>query len=126
MSVKTEGQHTGEFIVTESPGTLSRDKVTVTVPANTTLQAGHVLAQLAATGKYVEYDNAGTDGSEDAAAVLFDELVNATGAPVDLPGVVLNWGAEVREADLQWKSGLTDNDKAAGLADLRALGIKAR
>jgi hypothetical protein len=100
--------------------------VTITIPANTTLRAGEVLAQLSATGKYVPYDNAGSDGSEDAAGVLYEERVNDTGAPVDVLGVVVNLNSEVREADLQWKSGLTDNDKAAGLADLRALGIKAR
>lgn len=126
MSTKTEGQHTGEFVVSEQPGTLSRDQVIVTVPATTTLRAGEVLAQLSATGKYVPYDNAGSDGSEQAAGVLYGPLENSTGAPADAAGVVINWGAEVREADLRWTSGLTDNDKAAGLADLRALGIKAR
>jgi hypothetical protein len=122
----TEGKHTGEFILSEANGNRSRDNVTVTVPANATLEAGHVLAKLSATGKYVEYDNSGSDGSEAAAGVLYSQLVNDTGAPVDMDGVVVNQDAEVRSDDLVWKTGLTDNDKAAGEADLLALGIKAR
>lgn len=121
-----EGQHTGEFILSEANGNRSRDNVTVTVPSNTTLEPGHVLAKLSATGKYVEYDNSGSDGSEAAAGVLYGKLVNDTGAPVDMDGVVVNQDAEVRSDDLQWKSGLNDNDKTAGKADLLALGIKAR
>lgn len=126
MSTKTESSHTAEFLVSEAPGTRSRDQVTVTVPANTTLRAGHVLAKLTATGKYVPYDNAGADGSESAAGVLYEELINGTGGGVDMLGVVVNTDAEIRTSSLQWTSGLTDNDKAAGLVDLLALGIKAR
>jgi len=124
--VLTEGANTGEFILAESPGTISRDKVTVTVPASTTLPPGRVLAQLSADGKYVEYDNSGSDGSEQAAGVLYGELVNDTEAPVDKTGVVINWGAEVRSADLSWKSGLSGSDETAGKADLAARGVKAR
>lgn len=126
MSVKTEGKHTAEFVVSEANGYRSRDQVTVTVPASTTLEAGFVLAKLSATGKHVPYDNSGSDGSESAAAILYGELANATGAPVDMQATVINRDAEVREADLEWAAGLTDNDKAAGLVDLAALGIKAR
>jgi hypothetical protein len=122
----TEGKHTGEFILSEANGTRSRDNVTVTVPANTTLEPGHVLAKLSATGKYVEYDNSGSDGSETAAGVLYGELVNDTGAPVDMDGVVVNQDAEVRDDDLVWKTGLVGADETAGKADLLALGIKAR
>ncbi len=122
----TEGKHTGEFILSEANGNRSRDIVVVTVPANTTLEPGHVLAKLSATGKYTEYDNAGSDGSESAAGVLYGALTNDTGAPVDIDGVVVNQDAEVRGADLAWKAGLSDNDKTAGKADLLALGIKVR
>jgi hypothetical protein len=122
----SEGKYSGEFLVSEANGKRSRDNVTVTVPANTTLVPGFVLAKLSATGKYVEYDNSGSDGSEAAAGILYGELVNDTGAPVDKVGVVVNMDAEVRDADLTWKSGLVDADKTAGKADLLALGIKVR
>jgi hypothetical protein len=126
MSTKTETSHTAEFIVSEAPGTRSREKVTVTVPAATTLRAGHVLAKLSATGKYVPYDNAGSDGSEAAAGILYEERANATGGGVDTIATVIDCDAEVLTSSLQWTSGLTDNDKAAGLVDLLARGIKAR
>jgi hypothetical protein len=123
----TERQNTGEFILSESPGKISRDNVTVTVPAATRLEPGHVVAQLSATGKYVEYDNAGTDGSEEAAGVLYGELDNTAGvAPADFDGVIVNWGAEVKKADLKWKSGLVSGDKTAAYADLAGRGVKAR
>ena len=124
MSVKTEGKHTGEFLVSEAPGTRSRDAVTVTVPANTTLQPGYVLGQLSSGGKYVPYDNAETDGREDAAGILYDEFVNDTDEAVDVDATIVNTDAEVRKADLVWFD--KDNDEAGGLVDLLALGIKAR
>lgn len=118
-----EGKYPGEFILQEMPGTISRDEVTVRVPANTTLNSGAVLGQISASGKYVPFDDASSDGREDAAGILYAELVNDTVAAVDKTGVILNWSAEVRSADLEWEEGV-DEDK--GLADLAALGVKAR
>lgn len=119
----TESVRPGAFIHTESPGTISRDTVTVTVPAATTLAPGTVLGQLSADGKYVPYDDAESDGREAAAGILYGPLVNATAAPVDMTGVIVNWGAEVRADALVWGTGV---DEDAGLAGLAALGIKAR
>ena len=125
MSTLSENKHTAEFLVSEAPVTRSREQVTVTVPADTTLEAGSVLAKLSATGKYVPYDNSGSDGSEAAAGVLWEELRNATEAPVDVEATIVNADAEVREADLEW-NGVDETGQTAGLADLLALGIKAR
>lgn len=126
MSTKTEGRHAAEFLISESPGHISRDKATVTVAATTTLKPGTVLGRLSATGKYVPYDNAGSDGSESAYGVLFDEVANAAGDPADKVATVINWGAEVRSSSLEWADGLGDNDKAAAAVDLLARGIKVR
>jgi hypothetical protein len=124
MSTKTEGNHTAEFLISEAPGTLSRDQVLVTVPAHTTYQPGTVLAKLSATGKHVIYDNAGSDGSESAAAILYEEAVNDTNAPIDVPRTVINMHAEVRLSGLVWDD--YQNDGSAGIADLLAKGIKVR
>lgn len=124
MSTKTEGKHTGDFLISEAPGTLSRDQVTVTVPAQTTYQPGTVLAKLSATGKHVIYDNAGSDGSETAAAILYEEAANATDAPIDVTRTVINLHAEVRKSGLVWDD--YDGDGAAGIVDLLAKGIKVR
>ncbi len=126
MSSKSEGRYAGEFILSEDNGKRSRDVVTVTVAANTTLEAGTVLGKITATGKYVEYDNNAVDGTQAAAAILYDRQVNGTGAGVDVAAVILNADSEVRSADLVWKSNQIAGDKTAGLADLLALGIKAR
>ena len=119
----SESARPADFLVAEAPGTISRDTVTVTVPANTTFAAGRVLGQLTATGKYVAYDDGNSDGSEDAAAVLYGPLVNDTGAPVDQKGVIVNFAAEIRKADLVWEVGV---DKTKAYADLAARGVKAR
>ncbi len=121
----TEGPHTAEFVVAESPGTISRDKVTVTVPANTTYKPGLVLGRITATGKYVAYNNGAADGSEVAAGVLYGELRNETGAAADKAGVILNWSCEVRKVDLDW-NGQAQAAIDAGLADLLTKGVKAR
>lgn len=123
MGVLTEGAHTGGFMVSQAPGTISRDTVTVTVPANTTFQPGTVLGQIGSSGKYVQFDDTLSDGGETAAGILYGAAVNDTDAPLDVESAIVNYCAEVREADLIWADGADDD---AGLADLRALGIKAR
>lgn len=123
MATKTEGQHTAEFLASEAPGTLSRDAGTVYVPANTTLQGGTVLGQESQGGRYQQYDETLSNGAEVAAAVLYNELVNDTDAAVDLDATVINLNAEVRSASLVFADGV---DEAGAIADLLALGIKAR
>lgn len=124
----TERQHAGEFILAEFDPQVTREKVTLTVAAATRLQAGHVLAVLSATGKYVEYDNAGSDGSESAAAILYDEIDNTDGgSPADFEAVVLRRGpAAIRKGDLKWNSGVDASGKTAAYTDLAALFIIAR
>lgn len=123
----SEGQYASEFVLEEPAPKISREVVTVTVAAATKLEAGHVLAQLSGTGKYVEYDNAGSDGSEEAAGILYSELDNsAEAAPADFTkAVVVVRLAAVRKADLQWNSGVDASGKTAAYADLKALMILA-
>jgi len=79
------------------------------------------LAVTVSATKYREYDPANSDGSGVAAGVLFD-AVNASAA--DAPGVMIARDAEV--TGLQWFTGATTSQKAAGEADLKAVGIIAR
>lgn len=124
MTALLEGKHTAEFVVSDL-GTLSRDKATVTVAAETTLPAGLVLGRITATGKYVPYNDAAIDGSEVAAAVLYGALRNEDVAPADVIGTIYNFGAEVRLADLGW-NGQAQPAIDAGVVDLAALFIKVR
>jgi hypothetical protein len=126
MTAITERQYPGEFLHAECPGSISRETVTVTVPGATTLAPGTVLGQISASGKYVEYDNAASDGSEVAVGVLYSEQVNDAVGAADQSGVVIDFGAEVRSADLTWKTGLSAGDQTAGIADLKTRFIKVR
>lgn len=123
MSTQNERTYPGEFIVTESPGTISRDTVTLTVPASTTFEPGTVLGQITANGKYVQFDSDASDGRETAAGVLYGEAVNEEVSADDQAAVIINFGAEVRSGGLVWADGV---DEDAGLADLAARFIKAR
>ena len=97
----------------------------MTVAASAKLVPGAVLALVGT--KYVEYDNAGTDGSQTAAAVLLYEADNSAGvAPADFKKAVIARLAQVRLADLTWFTGASAGDKTAGLADLASVFIIAR
>lgn len=117
MAVKTEGRHGPEFLLSEAPGTLSRDTVIVTVAAGKTYQPGTVLE--ISTGKHVIMAT-----STSAAAVLYSELTNDGEAPADFDGVVINCFAEVSLADLVWPTGVAT--APAAVTALLALGIKVR
>lgn len=124
MSTLTEGRRSGDFILSEQPGTLSRDTVTVDVPAGQSLSPGTVLGVVTATGHYAPYDDSASDGIEEASAVLYAELDNSTGlAEAAMSGVVLNFGAEVRSDGLVWGTGV---DEDAGIVDLLGVAIKVR
>ncbi len=77
----------------------------------------------AGTGKVVEHDPAGTNGSEVAAGVLL-EAVDASAA--DKAGVIVVRDAEVNKAELVFKTGMSQGDQDTAIADLKALGILAR
>lgn len=80
MTELTEGQHTGEFIVTEANGSLSREAVTVLSGQN--LQPGHVLGKVAvgtATGAAVSGNTgSGLIGTVSAGATAKAGVYTAT------------------------------------------------
>lgn len=115
MATFTEALRTGEFIISEASGTRSREEVTV-VSGEGALPAGQVLGVVTASGKYAAYDNAASDGTQTAAAVLY-AAVDATDA--DVPAVVIARDAEVAEAHL---TGIDAN----GITDLAAVGVIVR
>jgi len=115
MATLTEARRTGEFIISEANGTRSREVVTIAAAAGA-MVAGTVLSKLDADGKYVEYDNAGTDGTQTAAAILYAAVGNAA---ADQTAVVIVRDAEVDEA-------LLTGIDAGGKVDLAAVGIIVR
>lgn len=121
MTTILEGRHPGEHISSEANGTRSRGVVTIASGQN--LGPGTVLGKITASGKFVQLAPAASDGSEAAAAVLYDD-VDATAA--DRPGVVHLRDAEIKSAALVWPAGITTNQKTTALGQLAALGLIAR
>ena len=85
------------------------DKFTITVAAG--------------NGKVVQLDLAGTDGTEDAYGLLFDD-VTAPDA-VDAQGVAVVRNARIDPSKITWPAGASGAQIAAGLALLAAQGILA-
>lgn len=111
----------------EGVGMVSRDAVTLAANGSSAqaLASGTVLGKVTASGKYVILAPGASDGSQNAAAILVNPTTvsasaDYTGAPV------INWSAAVMTSLLQWPAGITNNQIAAALAQLAALGIKAR
>ena len=121
MTTYTEGRHAAEHLLSEATGTRARDVVTLITGQN--LGAGTVLGKITASGKYTILAPAASDGSQNAAAVLFD-AVDATSA--DKAAVINSRDCEVAAARLTWPGGATTAQKNAALAQLAALGIVAR
>ncbi len=115
MTTFTEGRHTGEYLVSEADGSLSREEVTVT-QAGTALVSGTVMGKVTASGKYKPYANGASDGTEVAAGVLYSSCVAATG---DRKAVVHVRNCEVIGA------ALTGSD-APAVADLKLLNVIVR
>lgn len=124
MSILTQGPNTGEYLINEANGTLSREEITVTLGAGESLASGRVLAKLTATSKYVPYDNAGTDGSEVAAAVLLTPLDGSV-AGGDFKATAHVRLCEVIADRLGWGS-VDVTGQTAGKADLAAAYVIAR
>jgi len=120
MSV-TESNHDGEFILSESAGHRSRKNVTIV--SGQDLAAGTVVGKITATGKYKAYDDDNGDGSEAAAGILVC-AVDATDG--DLPGVIIDRDAEVKDDLLTWATSNDSTDITNGTADLELLGIRVR
>jgi len=123
MTTLTEGKHEGEFIGELAMGIgYHVDRVTVLSGQN--LVAGTVVGIVTASGKYVAYDNAGTDDGRRAVAGIIVADANASAA--DAVGKVLRRGpAIVNKNDLTWAAGVDAGEQATAITAMLALGIKA-
>ena len=111
----TQGKFTGEFVLSEGNGSISRDQIVISSTAGA-LVPGTVLGKVTASGEYVAYNNTAEDGSEVAAGILY---AAAPDSAADQKAVAI-----VRHAEVQ-ASELTGLDTAAR-TDLAALGIICR
>lgn len=120
MTILTEGNHAGEFIVSEV-NPMFREAITVL--SGEVLKAGAVLGKITASGKYVEVDPAASDGSQAAAGVLFDN-VDATGA--DKRAVALVRLSVLNAQEIVWPDAISSPNKATAIGQLAALNIVLR
>jgi len=112
----------GEFILSEANGARSRENITLAAGAGQ-LAPGTVLGAVAADGKHKPLNPSATDGSESAAAVLYDHA-DASAAEVVAAAIVRD--AEVKADLLIWPDGITDAQKTTAIAQLQALGVIVR
>jgi hypothetical protein len=122
MTTLTENNRDAGFLVSEGPGQFSRDDVTIAI--NQTLEAGAVLGQVSASGEFVEFDPAGRGGAEIAAAVLL--YATTTDATNTARAAVISRLAEVSGSLLVWKTGITQAQIDAAVAQLAGNDIIAR
>jgi hypothetical protein len=115
--------HEGEFIGELAMG-VGYHVDAVTVLSGQNLVAGTVVGIVTASGKYVAYDNVGTDDGRRSVAGILVGDVNASAA--DKAGKVLRRGpAMVNKNDLTWAAGIDASEKATAITAMLALGIKA-
>lgn len=92
----TESIRSGEFLLSEGNGHISREDITVASGAGV-LGAGQVLGKVTLSGKYTAYAPAASDGSEVAAGILYGQV---DAAIADVKGVAVVRLAEIKEVSL--------------------------
>lgn len=124
MTTLTEGMHEGEFIgqLAMGPG-YHIDPITVL--SGQDLVAGAAIGKVTASGKYVAFDNAGTDDGRRTLAGFLVAAVDASGGDTAGKGL-LRGPALVNKNDITWAAGVDASEQAAALAALlESTGIKA-
>lgn len=85
---------------------------------------GFTITVAAGSGKWVQFNQDGTTGTEDAAGILLFDAEAADGA--DGAGVAIVRDAIVNSAQLTWPADIEAGEKTAPVAALEALGILVR
>lgn len=116
--VLADPHKSGSFIITES--NFSRARSRVTIPAGTgALGYGTVLGQVTIGGKYVPSPDIGSDGSQIACAILWEDI-DASG-DVDVQAGVIARDADVFGGALSYDISVNNADKIAAKAEQLAL-----
>lgn len=123
-TVKTQGINHDEWLLSTGNGEISITKAVVTVTAGTPMPSGTVLGKIAATGKYVKANDASSDGSQTAVAILSTRLDGAdlVAAGGDNPAVIYDKDVEAIGSLLNGGAG----PDSTSVAELRLVGIKVR
>ena len=123
MTTLTEGKHAGGFLVWEVLRDYTRETVTIASGAGR-LEPGTVLGKITTGGKYTGLAPAATNGSQNAAGILW---AGVDAADADAPGVVILRGpAIVNRHEIIWPEAATEAQITAATTALAALGIILR
>ena len=114
--------HDGGFLISQGNGDISRDVVTLARHSEI-YASGTVLGQVTVGLRHTHYDNAASDGTQAAKAVL---LYDVDARAADAQGVVIARMATVNKAELVFRADQNDAAKAAACADLATQTIIAR
>lgn len=85
---------------------------------------GFTITVAAGSAKYVQMDDAGTDGRQNAAGILIFDTTAPDGA--DIKAAIIARNAIVSDNGIKWKSTVDSTEKAAAVVQLKALGIQVR
>jgi hypothetical protein len=122
-TVFNEGRHTGEFLLSEGNGQISREAAIV-ASGSGVIAPGTVLGRLTSGGKLVPSPATGSDGSQTAVAVA---LYGCDATSADQTIAIIARDAEVKADALVFHSTVNDAAKrAAKAAQLAAVGIIVR
>lgn len=126
MTALTNRTRAGGFLASEANWARARDKVTIEggFTGAVALYAGTVLGKITATGKYTISPNTGSDGSQTAVAILWEDVDPTDG---DVVAGIAARDCEVRANDLTYDSTVDDNTKKGTKhTQLAAVGIIVR
>lgn len=125
MVTLTEGKHEGEFVGELAMGIgFHVDQVTLLSGQN--LPAGRVVGIVTASGKFVEYDDDGTDDGRRIVAGVLMAACDASGADVTTARVLRRGPAIINKNDISFAAGVDAGEQATAIAALlTVLGIKA-
>lgn len=121
MAVLTEGTYIGDVLKYEMPLLYSREKLTVLAGSGTAreIKAGTVVAKITASGKVVQFNQDGDDGSENAIGIAVYDVTAPVGT--DAVGVFVVRGAIVEQSSLIWPAGIETAEITAAITELQAL-----
>jgi hypothetical protein len=123
MTMLTEGKHAGGFLVWEVLRDYTRDTVTIASGAGK-LEPGTVLGKITTGGKFTALAPAATNGSQNAAGILWDAVDASTADAAAV--VVLRGPAIVNRHEITWPDGATEAQITAATTALATIGIILR
>ena len=127
MTILTEGTRGYAFLVSEAGNMYrSRQEVTVTVPANSTIVPGTIMGQITTGGIYIAQLAAASNGSQTPAGLLLVPQTNATGSPIDVSATIIARDAEVVKTEITYDPAANAAAILAADVALAALGIIVR